>query len=340
MKRKIFKFCTLLTVVLLMAVTLVACGGGGDENPFLGDWDDDAGEQSLIFLEDGTGAQTSYYGAIEFTYTWEGDTVTITSEELGMSAEATLEDNVLYMDNSSFVKVDQAAYVPENLDEDDSKEGYEDDSEDPGDSDTELDFWLGEYANDNGTLTIDISSGMLYYAMGVSAEDGFSTASGALTEDSNDPYVLEESDFIFRYDESDKSIEVSLQDGATDMDHYTGWYYYVGPVGGSDSSEGDATLDVEAPDSIEAWYGEYAGDAGTLTITDSLEDMVDFTAEANDGSYMSGTWTVSDAGLGVMEDRELYAIYHVEDGSIEITGKTEADNENNASYIGVYYPVE
>ena len=108
----------------------------------------------------------------------------------------------------------------------------------------------------------------------------------------------------------------------------------------ADSSKGDAMLDVEAPDSIEAWYGEYAGDAGTLTITDSLEDMVDYTLEASDGSYMSGTWTVSDSGLGVMEDRELYVIYHVEDGSIEITGKTEADNENNASYIGVYYPVE
>lgn len=108
----------------------------------------------------------------------------------------------------------------------------------------------------------------------------------------------------------------------------------------ADSSKGDATLDVDAPDSIEAWYGEYEGDAGTLSITDSLEDMVDFTLEANDGSYMSGTWTVSDSSLGVMEDRELYATYNVEDGSIEITGKTESDNENNASFIGVYYPAE
>ena len=109
---------------------------------------------------------------------------------------------------------------------------------------------------------------------------------------------------------------------------------------------GDSGADEpDAPDSIEAWYGEYEGgeyegDAGTLSITDSLEDMVDFTLEANDGSYMSGTWTVSDSSLGVMEDRELYATYNVEDGSIEITGKTESDNENNASFIGVYYPVE
>lgn len=219
MKRKILKFCTLLTAVLLMAVTLAACGGGGD-NPFLGAWDDDESEESLIFLEDGTGAQTSYYGAIEFTYTWEGDTVTITSEELGISAEATLEDNVLYMDYFSFVKVDQAAYVPENLDEDDSEEGYEDDSEDTGDSDTELDFWVGEYANDNGTLTIDISSGMLYYALGYIGEDGASVASGTLSE-SGDPYVLEESDFIFSYDDSDQSIEITLQDDAGDYEHIT-----------------------------------------------------------------------------------------------------------------------
>ena len=337
MKAKVLKLCSLLMALLVMTSLLAACGGGGD-NPFLGAWDDDESEQSFIFNEDGTGAQTSYYGAIEFTYTWEGDTVTITSEELGISAEATLEDNVLYMDYSSFVKVDQAAYVPENLDEDDSEEGYEDDSEDTGDSDTELDFWIGEYANDNGTLTIDISSGMLYYALGYISEDGASVASGTLSE-SGDPYVLEESDFIFTYNESDKSIEVSLQEGAADMEHYTGRYDYVGPVGGSDSSEGDATLDVDAPDSIEAWYGEYENDTATLTITNSLEDMVDYDLVASDG-WRSGTWTVSDHGLGVVEDRELYIIYNVEDGSIEITGKTEAANENNASYIGVYYPVE
>lgn len=207
------------------------------------------------------------------------------------------------------------------------------------DESTELDFWLGEYANDNGTLTIDNSGGTFYYALGYIGENGTSVASGTLSE-SGDPYVLEESDFIFRYDDSDNSIEISLQDDAGDYEHYTGWYYYVGPVGGSDASEDDSDLDVTAPDSIDAWYGEYEGDAGTLSITDSLENMVDFTLEANDGSYMSGTWTVSDSGLGVMEDRELYATYNVEDGSIEITGKTESDNENNASFIGVYYPAE
>ena len=96
-----------------MAVTLAACGGGGD-NPFLGAWDDDENEQSFIFNEDGTGAQVSYYGEIEFTYTWDGDTATITNEDMGVSAEVTLEDGVLYTDYSSFVKVDEAEYIPEN----------------------------------------------------------------------------------------------------------------------------------------------------------------------------------------------------------------------------------
>ena len=59
MKTKVIKLCSLLMALLTMTSLLVACGS--DENPFLGDWDDDAGEQSLIFLEDGTGAQTSYY---------------------------------------------------------------------------------------------------------------------------------------------------------------------------------------------------------------------------------------------------------------------------------------
>ena len=57
------------------------------------------------------------------------------------------------------------------------------------DESVELDFWLGEYANDNGTLTIDVSSGMLYYALGYISEDGASVASGTLSE-SGDPYVL------------------------------------------------------------------------------------------------------------------------------------------------------
>ena len=212
------------------------------------------------------------------------------------------------------------------------EELYEDESAD-------LDFWLGEYSGDSGTLTIDYADGMLYYGIGVSTDDGFSSASGTLTEVSGDPYMLEASDFVFSYDDSDDSIEVSLQDGVSDMDHYTGWYFYVGPVASAASPEDDPRLDVAEPASIEEWYGEYEGEAGTLTITDSLEDMVDYDVVSNDGSWMSGTWTKSDVGLGVMESSEFYVIYHVEDGSVEITGKTEADNENNASYIGVYYPV-
>lgn len=136
MKRKILKFCTLLTAVLLMAVTLAACGGGGD-NPFLGAWDDDENEQSFIFNEDGTGAQVSYYGEIEFTYTWDGDTATITNEDMGVSAEVTLEDGVLYTDYSSFVKVDEAEYIPEN--------------QETGGSESVLN---GSYTDEDGLITI------------------------------------------------------------------------------------------------------------------------------------------------------------------------------------------
>ena len=136
MKREILKFCTLLTAVLLMAVTLAACGGGGD-NPFLGAWDDDESEQSFIFNEDGTGVQASYSGAIEFTYTWDGDTATITNEEMGVSAEVTLEDGVLYTDHSSFVKVDEAEYVPENLEAGGSE-----------------DMLNGSYTDEDGMITI------------------------------------------------------------------------------------------------------------------------------------------------------------------------------------------
>ena len=321
MKTKVMKLCSLLMALLVMTSLLAACGGGGD-NPFLGAWDDDESEQSFIFNDDGTGAQTSYFGTIEFTYTWDGDTVTITNEEMGVSAEGYLEDGELTFGNSYCVKVDSAEYVPDNrqvggseadlngtwsndagdiiiqflgegtftytnnqlgsggsgtyvfdgetvivtiLDdtgEEADHEGYVDEygtvvidlwdgeveyypedeitdhmdddllQDDTGyDESTGLDFWLGEYANDNGTLTIDNSGGTLYYALGYIGEDGASVASGTLSE-SGDPYVLEESDFIFRYDDSDNSIEVALQPDAGDYEHYTGWYYYVGPVGG------------------------------------------------------------------------------------------------------------
>lgn len=158
MKRKILKFCTLLTAVLLMAVTLSACGGSGD-NPFLGAWDDDESEQSFIFNEDGTGAQASYSGAIEFTYTWDGDTATITSEELGISAEVTLEDGVLYTDYSSFVKVDEAEYIPENLE--------------AGGSEDTLN---GSYTDEDGMITITFDGeGTFGYSNNIIGEAGSGT---------------------------------------------------------------------------------------------------------------------------------------------------------------------
>lgn len=158
MKRKILKFCTLLTAVLLMAVTLAACGGSGD-NPFLGAWDDDESEQSFIFNEDGTGVQASYSGAIEFTYTWDGDTATITNEEMGVSAEVTLEDGVLYTDYSSFVKVDEAEYIPEN--------------QETGGSESVLN---GSYTDAEGLITITFDGeGTFGYSNNIIGEAGSGT---------------------------------------------------------------------------------------------------------------------------------------------------------------------
>ena len=118
-----------------MASVLAACRG--KENPFLGAWDDDANEQSFTFYEDGTGESTSYYGTIPFTYTWDGDTATITSEEVGITADAYLEDGDMFFNGSYSVKVDEAAYVPANLE----TGGYED-------------ILNGSYTNAEGTITI------------------------------------------------------------------------------------------------------------------------------------------------------------------------------------------
>ena len=202
----------------------------------------------------------------------------------------------------------------------------------------DYDLWIGNYSSGSGTLTIDYSGGMLYYAMGASTEDGASAISGTLTEGS-DPYLMEDEDFIFSYDTSDDSIEVMLQDDGSEYGAFTGWYYYEGPVDGGISSEDTGSDDMEAAsDGLGFWYGDYEGDNGTLTISESLEDMIDVYLSAYDGAMMSGTMSMYDGDPTIMEDRELYVIYHEEDGSIEVTGKTAADDENNASFIGMYYP--
>ena len=198
MKRKFLKFCTLLTAALLMAVTLVACGGGGD-NPFLGAWDDDESEYSFIFNEDGTGAQTSYSGTIEFTYTWDGDTATITNEEMGVSAEVTLEDGVLYVDGSSFVKVDEAEYVPENLEAGGSE-----------------DMLNGSYTDEDGMITITFDgAGTFGYSNNEIGEAG----SGTYTYDGETLVVTifqdgEEVSHEGSVNEEDYAVYISLWDDA------------------------------------------------------------------------------------------------------------------------------
>ena len=198
MKRKILKFCTLLTAILLMAVTLAACGSGGD-NPFLGDWDDDDGEQSMIFREDGTGAQTSYYGEIDFTYTWEGDTATIANEEMGVSAEVTLEDGVLYTDYSSFVKVDEAEYIPEN--------------QETGGSESVLN---GSYTDEDGMITITFDGeGTFSYSNNIIGEAG----SGTYTYDGETLIVTifqdgEEVSHAGLIGEDDYAVHIAIWDDA------------------------------------------------------------------------------------------------------------------------------
>ncbi len=99
------------------------------------------------------------------------------------------------------------------------------------------------------------------------------------------------------------------------------------------------TAEIKAPESIEEWYGEYTSDKGTLSITSSIEDMINYEFNANDDSYMSGTWKPSLDGIGVMEDSYLTVTYNAADGTVNVTGKTAEDNESNASFIGVYTPV-
>lgn len=197
-------------------------------------------------------------------------------------------------------------------------------------------IWYGTYTSETGSVEF------LEYpdtpdAVGcnlLSQVDG-STSTLMLVFDASNPTQLSDTDLIFTLDQTAGTVTVENVEGSAYGTAYLGVYTFSGAV----EDLADTAVDVAAPESIDAWYGSYTSDVGTLVVESSIDNMVDYTLESNDGYYMSGTWTASEtAGLGVMEDRELIATFNVDDGSVTISGQTEEDAASNASFIGTYYP--
>ena len=65
----------------------------------------------MIFYEDGTGAQTSPWDSIEFEYTWDGETVEISTDWISIEGSLDADGNLVIGDDV-LVRVDAATYVP------------------------------------------------------------------------------------------------------------------------------------------------------------------------------------------------------------------------------------
>ena len=74
-------------------------------------WDFPDTESSMIFYEDGTGAQTSPWDSIEFEYTWDGETVEIFTDWISIEGSLDADGN-LVIEGDVLTRVETATYVP------------------------------------------------------------------------------------------------------------------------------------------------------------------------------------------------------------------------------------
>lgn len=74
-------------------------------------WDFPDTESSMIFYEDGTGAQTSPWDSIEFEYTWDGETVEIFTDWITIEGSLDADGN-LVIEGDVLTRVETATYVP------------------------------------------------------------------------------------------------------------------------------------------------------------------------------------------------------------------------------------
>lgn len=75
-------------------------------------WDFPDTESSMIFYEDGTGAQTSPWDSIEFEYTWDGETVEIFTDWIRLEYVPLAENGKLVVrltvDGEEYIDEDEA----------------------------------------------------------------------------------------------------------------------------------------------------------------------------------------------------------------------------------------
>ncbi len=122
MKQKMRKIMCLAFALILSMGLLAGCGGSDDSDDVVDvedeelttlagtSWDCDENEDSFVFYDDTTGAESGYYTTVEFTYTFDGTTVYIDTD-FDISFEGTLEDGYLVFESGTYVQVDSATYV-------------------------------------------------------------------------------------------------------------------------------------------------------------------------------------------------------------------------------------
>lgn len=97
-----------LTLVIVMCLSLVACGGKNSKTPVIGTWRYEKAQVDLVIKSDHTGSMTKGDNKIEFTWKFDSKSnlLLLTASD-GEVEEVTYfeDDDTLYADSWTFTRV-------------------------------------------------------------------------------------------------------------------------------------------------------------------------------------------------------------------------------------------
>ncbi len=314
------KLCIALSALMIMSLSagLTGCGGSNksgetepttasasatteattaapkaDTSAIEGSWDNDDEEMSLTIFDDGTAIASDTSDYYEFTYEWDGTTLTL-DDGSGTPVKGTLDDNgELSLEDigGTFYIVDEAYYVP---DEDEEDSDTSDDSTDSldledtswtvedevyrfyGDGTAQIIFDDGDVAD--ATYEWDGQSGTITMTY-----DGETASTDLLMVNGSLAIVGEDGDtYIFEPEDSDSSEDSSDEDSG---DTYIFGDYENSEADFSLTFYDDGTVDIIQDNmTMECTY--------TISIDGELE------IDAN-GDTLTGTYYSSDDSVGI-----------------------------------------
>ena len=247
-------------------------------------WDFPDTESSMIFYEDGTGAQTSPWDSIEFEYTWDGETVEISTDWISIEGSLDADGNLVIGDDV-LVRVDAATYVPGMY---------------SGDMESELE---GEWIHENGYILLSF--------------DGKDSVSYQVTNDEDNLFGAG----TYSYDGT--TLTVSLMGDDDEVEEHVGYLDEEGNIvivlWGEEGrfARGDRSqliypvVEITGPaaDLVGEWRNDETGDVVTFSIDGSvgysIDDVMGFASPfEHDGeavSFSDYTGRLDEAGNMILD---------------------------------------